>query len=179
MLMRIKAALRDFSVAFAGAGIMITDFSQATLSIQGLAALVAEKGASVLADRLRAIEMGRSVARTVLIDTNENYKRETTSVAGLSDVLDRLSSRLAAAVDMPLTLLMGQSPKGLGNEGDSDVRFYYDRIKNIQTRRLMRPLRRIIKLAMMALNNRKEPKKWSIKFAPFWQLSDGEIATAR
>lgn len=179
VLTRINSALRDFDIAFAGAGILASDFSQSIFHMEDFAKLVLAGEWDAIANRFAGIEMGRSNARAIVVDNSEKWERQTTNIAGLPDLLDRLASRFAAAADMPLTLLMGQSPKGLGNEGDSDIRFYYDRIASIQRRKLRRPLRRILELIMRTVGTRKVPLKWDVKFNPLWQLSEVERSTAR
>ncbi len=169
--------LRDFNIAWASAGLIVTDFAQSVISIENLMALVM-KDPAALQNRMRAVELSRSTARAILIDTKESYTRQSTSVAGLPELLDRLSTRLAAAINMPLTLLMGQSPKGLGNEGDSDVRFYYDGIQGIQTEKIRPILMKLYGLAMRTIQ-KDLPNHWFIRFAPLWQLTDQEKADAR
>jgi phage-related protein (TIGR01555 family) len=178
ILIRLADILRDFNIAWQSAGIIVTDFSQAVFSIENLMALVS-RDPDKLRARIAALELSRSTARAVLIDAKESFKRESTTVAGLPDLLDRLSTRLAAAIDMPLTLLMGQSPKGLGNEGDSDVRFFYDRVQGYQRDTVGPILKMFAKMIMQGLRKRKLPKKWGIRFHPLWQLTDQEKAEAR
>lgn len=178
MLTRIADVLRDFQVAWSAAGIIVTDFAQPVFTIENLMQLVAKNG-NALANRMRALEMGRSVARAVLLDNKEKFERIVTSVTGLPELLDRISHRLAAAIDMPLTLLMGQSPKGLGNEGESDVRFYYDRVASLQTRRVEPIIRRIVDMLIGTMRKRGAPKKYSLKWHPLWQMTEVETAQAR
>lgn len=177
MLSRVVAILRDFQIACASVGILVSDFSQAVFKMEGLGNLLVKNDASTLRNRLAAIELARSTARAVLIDTKEDFQRQTTNIAGLADLLAWLSSRLAAAVEMPLTLLMGQSPKGLGNEGDSDIRFYYDQVASVQRHKIEPALRRVISLLLRVRG--MAPDKWSVKFHPLWQLSDKERAEAQ
>lgn len=178
ILIRLVSVLRDFNIAWNSAGIIASDFAQSVITIENLKAIAA-RDPKKLHDRMAAIEIGRSTARAILLDTNEKYQRQSTTLTGFPDLLNGLSTRLAAAVDMPVTLLMGQSPKGLGNEGDSDVRFYYDRIKGVQTRRVGPIIRFLAGMIMKTLRQRKLPKKWGIRFNPLWQLTDGEKAEAR
>lgn len=177
VLVRLAEIIRDFHVAYQSAGIIVTDFSQSVMKVKNLMAIVA-RNPQLLADRMAAVELGRSTARAVLIDAEEEFERKSTNVAGLPDLLNALSSRLASAIDMPLTLLMGQSPKGLGNEGESDIRFYYDRIASMQRDKIRPVLRRIISLIMQA-GGKKAPKKWDVRFKPLWQLTEQEISDAR
>ncbi len=178
ILTYLADVLRDFNIAWHSAGIIVTDFSQAVFSIENLMQLVA-RDPDKLRARIQAIELSRSTARAVLVDTKESFKRESTTVAGLPDLLEALSTRLAAAIDMPLSLLMGQSPKSLGAESDSDVRFYYDRIQSYQRDKVGPILKLIAQMIMQGLRKRKLPKKWGIRFHPLWQLTDQQKAEAR
>lgn len=177
MFTRIRAVLRDFQVACAAAGILAADFSQAIFKMEGLADFVSKNTPEKLRNRLAAVELARSVARAILIDTKESFERQTTNIQGLPELLAWLSSRLAAAIEMPLTLLMGQSPKGLGNEGESDIRFYYDQVAGIQVKKVEPALRRIISI-LMQVRARRQPAKLEIKFRPLWQLSEKDKSSA-
>jgi len=127
---------------------------------------------------MMAMDMGRSVARAVLIDSEEEFERKSTNVAGLPDLLNWLASRVASALDMPLTRLMGQSPKGLGNEGETDAQFYYDRILKLQNQKVAPWLRRIISLIIWSMGE-TEPESSDIRFNTLWQSTDQELAEAR
>jgi phage-related protein (TIGR01555 family) len=173
----VVEAIRDFNIACASAGILVTDFSQPIFTMPGLKETVMREPEKLRA-RMAALELGRSVARAILLDDKETFVRQTTSLTGLAELLDRLASRLASAIEMPITLLMGNSPKGLGNEGESDVRFYYDRIASFQRRHLAPHLRTIYQLIMQSIGG-KVPDQWEIKFNPLWQLTEQERADAR
>lgn len=178
VLVRIAEILRDFNLAWHSAGIIVTDFSQAVYQIENLMQLVA-KSPEKLQARMQAIELGRNTARAVVLDTKEKFERQTTSIAGLPDLLNQLSLRLAAAVDMPLSLLMGQAPSGLGADSEGDIRLYYDKIRSFQRRKVGPVLKTIATMVMKSMRERGLPKKWSIRFNPLWQLTDAEIAEAR
>jgi len=180
VIVRMYDIIRDFHNACAAAGLIVTDFSQAVMKMDGLVQIAARQGADngELANRMRALNMGRSVARAILIDTKEEFKRESVQISGLTDLLNWLASRVASVLDMPLTLLMGQSPKGLGNEGESDVRFYNDRVASLQARKVSPWLRRIITLVFKVLK-KPEPKRWDIEWRALWQMDDAETAEAR
>ncbi len=63
-----------------------------------------------------------------MLDKKDSFTRVQTPLTNLSDILDRFATRLAAAADMPVTLLMGMSPAGLNATGESDRAFFYDRV---------------------------------------------------
>lgn len=175
---RCNRVLSDFNVSWASAGILVHDFAQAIFKIKGLAEAMAMDKDDLLKIRMRAVELSRSTARAVLIDSEEDFKREQTPVAGLPELLDRFMSRLAAAADMPLTLLMGQSPGGLNATGDSDVRFFYDRVSSAQERDLRPALERLIRLILISMGG-DEPDQWGVEFRPLWQATEKEQADAR
>jgi hypothetical protein len=112
----------------------------------------------------------------------EEYERHGVAVAGAADILQQFALRLAAAADMPVTLLMGQSPSGLGATGDSDIRFFYDRIAARQKRSLLPQLKRLHYLIMKSKQGPcegVEPEQWSIVFNPLYQMSELDQATMR
>jgi len=178
ILMTMIEVLRDFNIAWHSAGIIASDYAQSVIKIQNLMGLVANQKEQLRA-RMQALELGRSVARAIILDTNEEYERQSTSLAGLPELLEKLSRRLAAAVGMPLSILMGAGEMGIGKDGLSDVRHYYDGIAAMQRCEVTPVLRRIIKLIMGTLRKRKVPRRWNIKYNPLWQLTDQEKAEAR
>lgn len=178
ILVRLAEILRDFNIAWHAAGIIVTDFSQAVFSIENLMGLVA-RDENALIERMRAMELGRSVARAVLVDTKETFQRQTTPVTGLPDLLHQLSQRLAAGIDIPLNLLMGGGTKTDSAEMGNELRYYYDKIASIQQQWLNPILRMFVEIIIRGIRQRKAPKRWGIRFHPLWQLTDEQKANAR
>ncbi len=181
VFVRLRQVIADFEQAWGGAGILISDFAVATLKLKGLAELMAAGGASV-EQRAQAIEDGRSVARTTIIDAEEEFRRETTTVTGLPELLDRMSNRLAAAMDLPVSLMMGQEPAGLNATGDSDIRWWYGTVgaqQRIRAKPLLERIQRLRFLARNGVTKGKLPEKWGVKFPSLWRPSETEMATVR
>jgi phage-related protein (TIGR01555 family) len=169
-------------MSWGGAAHLLSDFSQAVYKIKGLAELIAANEDETIINRFRIIDLARSLVRAVVIDADEDFERKTTPMSGVPEVLDRFSTRMAAAAQMPVTLMMGQSPAGLNATGASDIRFFYDTIKAKQTKHLVPPLERVLTLIFKAKEGPtkgKEPEKWSIKPRPLWQLTEKEQAEVR
>lgn len=187
ILTRVEPVLRDFGLSWGAAGTLIADFAQAVFKIEGLANIVANDQQEAFKARLQALDLSRSTLRAIVIDSKEDFERKTTPITGLPDLLDRFATRLAAAADMPLTLLMGQSPAGLNATGESDIRFFYDRVKAMQQRLLKPALERITSLilANKGLKGKNsspygtQNKVWSIEFCPLWQPTEKEKAEVR
>ena len=184
IFVRAKQALEDFEAACAAVGILVTDFAPNVFKMKNLLAVLAAEGSETDAaikgftTRMQAIAMGKSVANTALVDAEDEYKRETVNVAGLAELWDRLTIALAAIADMPVTLLMGQSPKGLGNEGESDIRFFYDRVKAKQGKMLRPIIERVVRLIIKA-ERLKDTETWKVTFHPLYQATAKEQAETR
>lgn len=183
---RVDEVLSQYNQTWGGIANLMTDFSQGVLKVEGLAKALAGGNqatrGSVLTTRARQLDMARSISRILLVDATEDFRRDTASLGGISDVLEQFALRLAAAADMPVTLLMGQSPAGLNATGASDVRFFYDRIAAKQKRRLLPQLKRMLKLLFLCKEGPtegEEPAKWFIQFNPLYQMTELEQAQLR
>jgi hypothetical protein len=184
ILVRCMRVVANFQQAWQGVGIMLQDFSFATLKMKGLAELLTQSGPGTdLTSRAAALEMARSIARVSIIDAEEEYKRETTNVTGLSDLLERFGERLAAAAQMPVSLLFGQAPGGLNTSSDIDIRWFYDQIAALQKRKLQPQLEYLTRLLFLAKaqspTGGAEPDCWKVNFPALWQQTDLEQAQVR
>lgn len=178
VLSRLWRVLRDFNTAWASAGVLVSDFAQSIYKIKDLWESLSEDGDQTFEKRLQWMERTRSTINGVAIDGDDEYIRQQTPITGLPDLLEKFAVRLAAACDMPLTLLFGTSPAGMNATGESDIRFFYDKVAAYQQRKLEPNLRRLCQIIFRTIGNRREPSKWSIKFRPLWQESAKDKATA-
>jgi len=182
---RVDQVLADYQQTWGGVANLLQDFAQGVLKIDGLAAMLAADAPGAdgaVVKRAVQIDMARSIARVMLLDSNEEFKREVTPLAGIADILREFALRLAAASDMPYSLLMGQVQGGLGNAGDGDLRFFYDRVSARQRDRLLPKLQRLMKLCFLAKEGPTkgvEPARWSFVFRPLWQPNATEQAEIR
>lgn len=128
-------ALRQFNTGWSSTEQLMADGSQAVYTIGGLQAIIASGGEDLLRERVRAMDMFRSVVRGIVLDADakETFERKGASLEGWYQVLIQQQLRLAAAVEVPVTILMGQSPAGMNATGESDFRWFYDRIRSMQT----------------------------------------------
>jgi hypothetical protein len=178
---RVDEVLQQYGQTWGGIANLMTDFSQAILSIKGLAqSIAANKG--VVSSRALQANISRSIARILLIDSEEEFKRDTVSLAGVADVLNAFALRIAAASGMPLSLLMGQVQGGLGDAAAGDIRYFYDRVASWQKRRMLPQLRRLLKLIFLSKQgptDGAEPERWSVAMRPLYQMSALEKADVR
>ena len=177
VLVRVMKVISDYNIGWGATAILLHDFAQAVIKIKGLAEAVALDDDNLIRDRMEMIELTRSVARAIILDAEEEFERKQTPITGLADILEKLETRVAAALDMPVTLLFGRSPGGLNATGDSDIRFFYDRVAS-KNKRTAAKIERVCKLGFKALGV-AEPPKWSVEAKPLWQESAKEQADTR
>jgi len=153
-------------------------------SVKGFAKLLREGKIADVFALLGHEQLMQSMHKVRVIDADgEDYKIQTTSVAGLAEIMDRMPERVAAARGIPLTLLQGRSPGGLNATGESDARFFYDSIKaKIQEGRMTPALRRVLDVAFADASGPtggKIPQRYKIEWAPLYQEDAAQTAARR
>lgn len=176
---RIMQVISDFQANWAGASILMQDFAPGVLKLKQLAKIIAtqSKDDVTIQNRAQAIALGRSIANTTILDAEEEFERKTVSVSGLAELLAAFNLRLGAAAEMPVAMIMGDSPAGLNATGDSDHRWYYNRIKARQKSKVEPKLKSFIRL--LAGRDASRLSGLKIKFNPLWMLTEAEQATMR
>lgn len=179
---RLLDEIRDFQSAFDSAAVLIQDFSQATVTIKGLHEILASNQKDVFEARMAALNQGRSVTGLYLLDSEETFERKPTPIDGMVELLEQFALRIAAAIEVPVSLLMGQAPAGLNATGDTDVRWFYSRVKSLQNAELTPKVRRLVELLAKAKRGPTKgqlPEQFSIVHRPLWSLSDLEESQRR
>jgi len=188
VLQRAYEALRSFNTGWKSVEILLSDASQAVFKVAGLSEQIGADGEEAVQMRMRLIDMYRSVLRAIVVDAgskdepSEEFQRHNATFSDIPNLLDRHMMRIAAAVEMPVTILFGRSPAGMNATGDADFRWFYDRMKSAQTRKLAPS---IIKLARIMLRTRElrsstgEPAKLKANFPPLWTETPSTQAATR
>lgn len=185
VFVRIEDVLSQYGQTWGGIAVLMQEFSQGILSIDGLAQALGgnnKSGTATLTKRALALNMGRSLSRILLVDAKEKFSRDTVTLSGLAEMLQQFALRLAAAADMPVALLFGQAPAGLNATGASDIRFFYDRIASRQRNRLLPQLKKLIRILFLAKSGPTkgvEPGRWDIRFRSLYQMTELEKAQLR
>lgn len=181
VLTRVRDVLNDFELTFGSAANILQDFSQAVLKLDNLAELLGADGSTLAQTRLSEMNRWRSVLRAIVIDGKDSFTRETTSLAGVPDMMDRFMFRLAATARMPVSKLMGMAPAGLNATGEADGDNWDDEVGSGQEH-LKPRAERIIQLFMLSKDSPtrgKEPAVWSIEFCPLSEPTEKENAETR
>lgn len=175
---RVKNALRNFNMSQQSAAVLLSDFSQAIYKIKGLADVLGNDPMAALKERMLAVELMRSICRAIIVDGDEDFERKSTTMTGFPETMDRIAQYLAAAADMPLTLIMGTSPAGMNATGASDIRFFYDRVSSVQTLRVAPAILRLTEIELAIRKQNPDDINHSVKFKPLYQPTEKEIADA-
>lgn len=181
-LTRCSDTLRDFGASWGYAAHLISEFAHGIYKLAGLAELMAQNGEKVVAQRIAMLDMLRSVLRSTVIDKDDDFQRTSTPLTGLPDMMQLFATRLSAAADMPVTVLMGVSPAGLNATGESDIRNWYDKIDGERAEEYLDQLERLIQLVFLSNDGPTkgvEPEQWSAEFKPLYQQSEKEKIETR
>lgn len=161
---------------------IIEDFVQTIIQIDNLSDLIATGQDDLVYERLNILDLTRSTNNTIMLDSNETYQKQSSSVAGLDVLIDKFKEMLSSSTGIPITFLFGTAPGGLNATGEADVRMFYDKIKAQQEDKLQPALEQLLRFVFISKRgpfNGREPKQWSIKFNPLWQLTEKEEADFR
>lgn len=117
----------------------------------------------------------KSVYRMLLLDKEEEWERITQAFQGLDEVMQMYLMIASGAADIPVTRMLGQSPKGLNATGDSDVRNYYDKVKTEQKTVLSPQMSRLDEVFIRScLGDR--PEELHYDWRSLWQMDDAQKA---
>lgn len=178
VLERLYDRMVAFDSATTGAAQLVYKSYIRTYAVEELREVIAAGGPPL--DALtRYVDMMRRFAGIegmTLIDAKDKMEAmQTTSFSGLSDALIQFGQQLSGALQIPLVRLFGQSPAGLNATGESDLRTYYDHIKQKQETDLRVPVTRIYR-AIGQSEGIILPEGMKMFFNSLWQLTDKEKA---
>ncbi len=179
---RIEQVLADFGIGWGGAAHLLADWAVGVFKMQGLAEAIASDSSGLVLDRIGIMDMCKSTVRMLPLDETEEYQRMQTPVQGMSDLLDRFMIRMAAAADMPVTVLFGRSPAGMNATGESDIRIWYDQVASRQEAELRSPLERLVELITASAEGPtggQVPDEIALAFNPLWQPTQKETTETR
>lgn len=175
---RLIDRLVAFDSTTVGASQLVYKAHLRTLSVEKLREIIAA-GGPAMEGLLKNVDMIRRLQSNegmTLIDAADKFETHQYTFSGLDQVLLQFGQQLSGALGIPLVRLFGQSPAGLDSSGESDLRTYYDNIKQQQERRLRAPLTRLFDVLIRSVLNTKPPEGFAYSFTSLWQLSDTEKA---
>ncbi|MEM3318761.1 MAG: DUF1073 domain-containing protein, partial [Thermoplasmatales archaeon] len=183
-IMPIYQELKSYGSAFADTNAMMQDFVNGVLSIPGLSNSLASDcdAGKQLYSRLDNVNLTKSNYNLLVLDGQENFQKISTNVSGVADLLDRFMLSVSSVTGIPITLLFGRAPAGLSATGDSDIRNFYDMIKQNQETKLKPVLEKLILYLFLSKEDffkGIEPENWGIQFTPLWQNTEEQEANIK
>lgn len=171
--------LKQLSEDFAAKSLLLGRISQAVYRIKNLYQMIAGKQEEVLRRRLGLMEMSRSRARAIVLDTDESYEQHSQSLSGLPEAIQISALRLASAAEMPVSILMGQNQQGSGESGETDLKIW-DSTVSSNRELVLRPrherITRLILLSKDGPTSGEEPDDWRISYRPLREQTRAELA---
>lgn len=128
-----------------------------------------------LLERFTLANIGKSVSKALITDSDEEYERKQIAFTGLPDIIQQFLIMVSGAADIPLTRLLGQSPSGLSSTGEHDMKNYFDRVSSIQTLELD-PAMTIFNECLIRSALGSRPDEVHYNWKPLEQMSEKERA---
>lgn len=173
VLQRVQNNLKDVAGAFGSLSNLMQEIAIGKYKFSDLADILSSvDGDKLIQKRLQTMDLTKSVFHSVIMDTSEEYVRDTLSFAGVSEVMHQFFMLVCASSNYPMTRLFGISPGGLNSTGDSDTYQYYDSVEAKQKTELLPILNRLTSI-YSEWKNIERPK---IIFNPIEQLTEREQA---
>lgn len=175
VLQAVYAVFASFDSGYQALAHMLTDASQPVITLKGLVSAIGQKnGRDMITRRAQLMNLTRSMVRALFLDADggEKFERVNAQFAGIPDSIDRLGNQLALVTEIPVSILMGQAPAGLGVTGDSDVRAWYSVVTAYRQDAVAPHLSQIVNILAPGRGN-------VVHWPTLWEPSDKEQADAR
>jgi phage-related protein (TIGR01555 family) len=177
IMQSIGEAVKNADLAQSGFAALIDEAKIDILKIPDLMAITAtDAGTQQVLNRLSAANLGKSSWRALMLDAEEDWQQKQVTWAGIPDIISAYLNVVAGAADIPVTRLLGQSPKGLQSTGDGEERDYHSMLKARQNELLAPALDRIDELLLRSALG-SVPTDIYYEFAPLRDMDEKDAAT--
>ena len=179
VLDRTWDALSHYNSAMAGVGTIIQDFTQGVYAIEGLKELLASEKSGLIRKRYSIMDQTKSVVNALIVDAEkESYTRQSTTVTGLPELIDRSMLWMTAVSGSPMTRLFGVSPGGFGT-GEAEGQNWQTRVGAWQGEDLRPFLEHVYGLLFQTKDFADVPDGWQIDFNPLQVETPDQISDRR
>ena len=175
---RLYDRLVAFDSASTGTAQLVYKSYLRTLKVKGLREVVAQGGKALagLTQYVQMMAKFQGIEGVTMVDMEDDYQTEVHGAfSGLSDVLMSLGQQISGALQIPLVRLFGQSPAGLNSTGESDIRTYYDHIKQQQVKTMKVGITTVYRLIAQS-KGIALPGNFRLDFKSLWEMSNTEKA---
>lgn len=188
VLVDCDEVIKDFGMVVGGLANMVNDAKMDVIKIPDFSKNIAtSEYANRLLTRFSFANQSKSSINSLLLDSEEEWNRISTSFSGLPQLLHEFLTVTSGAAGIPVSRLMGQAPgKALGNGtsgGEQDMRNYYDTITSMQNTMIGPVLEPLDNILMAHALGKVDPVifyEWSPLYTPDpAQLADIAVKKAQ
>lgn len=173
ILQRVKDSVANLGASFGSITELMQELCVGKYKLKDLSEILsAPDGEKLVKNRVEVMDLTKSCFHSVIMDSDDEFVRDTISLGGVSEVLYQFMMVISAASGYPMTRLFGISPGGLNSTGDSDTYSYYDMVRAKQQLELKPVLNRIIGL----ISEWQKLDVPEIKLNPLEQMTEKEQA---
>lgn len=171
----VDSAIKHLMIQYGNVAHIMGEHSVGVLKTKGFAN--AGSGGTIIAAiqaRLNNLASSKSIYRTVMIDSEEDYDMATRSLTGLDDITNIYVTQVSAASEIPEMILFGKSQGALSSTDKEQVGSYYDMVSAVQTT-ADSAVSSLIEVASSMLNQSVPQWNW----LPIGELTEAETADIR
>lgn len=182
VLQLIWAAFKRYESALSGLESMATDADIFVHKIPGLFQRIAAGNESDLRKRLEANNLSRSVYGGMVVDTEEDLSFLNRALGNIASATDPFVKDLQAATGWPASILMGDSPGGLGKEGRFEERTWASLVEQWQEVYCRAPITEVFTYILASREGPtrgRVPESWSVEFPSVFTETSAERAALR
>lgn len=174
---RIHEEIRNVTAAAGNMSTMTYEGKLDVIKIPNLTANVQSVDyRNKLLARFSAAALNKSVHNALILDKEEEWDQKEINLSNMPEGIRTLLEIVAGAANMPVTRLLGTSPKGLNATGQSELRNYYDMLAGKQEIELRPGITRLDNILVRhALGT--FPDQCHYDWNPLWQMTEAEKAT--
>jgi phage-related protein (TIGR01555 family) len=141
-------------------------------------------GTTAITSRFTYANQMKSLFNMLLLEGNggtgdnalgEKWEQKQINFAQLPELMQKYLEIASGAADIPVSRLLMQAPSGLGSNGDTALKNYYDNITARQRTELTPRLHRLDEVIIRSALGGRDPSIYS-RWAPLYTLSEKEKA---
>lgn len=179
VLERMYDRMVAFDSASTGVAQLVYKAYLRTLKVKDLRNIVSagNKPMQGLYQYVNTMRRFQGIEGITIVDAEDEFEvQEHSAFSGLGDALLHLGQQVSGSLQVPLVRLFGQSPAGLNSTGESDIRTYYDKVRQKQEKELHSGVTLCYRLGARS-EGIALPDNFSIEFASLWDMTDTDKAS--
>ena len=143
--------------------------------MKGLATAISNGLEPQIRQRVSMVENARNALNAVVVDTDDDYSIINADLGGVVDLLDEMKVAIAADTSIPVSVLFGQSAKGMNATGENDFEGLYDLVEGIQQNKIKPVAEKLLEVVILQ-QHVKANNDWRIVFPSLKTPTDRELA---